>query len=37
MCTTSEVKPWNPPINRVLKVLLDKLRQFGPINPVNIA
>ncbi len=37
MCTTSEVKPWNPPINKVLKVLLDKLSQFGPINPAEIA
>jgi len=33
MSTSSEVKPWDPPINRVLTNLLKKLKQFGPIDP----
>lgn len=37
MCTTSKTKPWNPPINRVLRVLLEKVRNFGPINPAKMA
>lgn len=37
MCTTSEVKPWVDPYDRMLKVLLTKLNSFGPINPAQIA
>ena len=37
MCTNSDVKPWDPPINRVLRVLLQKLRTFGPIHPKEMA
>lgn len=37
MSTNSEVKPWHPPINRVLRVLLEKLKKFGPINPAEMS
>jgi hypothetical protein len=33
MATTSPVKPWNPPLERVLKRLQQKLKTFGPIDP----
>jgi hypothetical protein len=33
MTTTSKIKPWHPPINKVLSVLLTKLNKFGPIDP----
>lgn len=33
MTTTSEVKPWQPPLKRVLDCLKRKLSDFGPINP----
>lgn len=33
MSTPSEVKPWNPPIKNILDCLVNKLKQFGPINP----
>lgn len=36
MSTNSSVKPWDPPINRVLKNLQKKLKQFGPIDPQEI-
>lgn len=36
MTTTSEVKPWNPPLKRVLDCLQKKLSEFGPINPAEV-
>jgi hypothetical protein len=36
MSTNASVKPWEPPINRVLKNLQKKLKQFGPIDPKEI-
>jgi hypothetical protein len=33
MTTTSETKPWNPPLKRVLNCLQSKLKKFGPIDP----
>ena len=36
MSTTSEVKPWMPPLKRVLDCLQSKLKRFGPINPAEV-
>lgn len=33
MSTTSDTKPWNPPLKRVLDCLQKKLKQYGPIDP----
>jgi hypothetical protein len=33
MTTTSDVKPWNPPLKRVLDCLQRKLKEYGPIDP----
>lgn len=36
MTTNANVKPWNPPLRRVLDCLKKKLKAFGPINPSEV-
>jgi hypothetical protein len=30
-CTTAELKPWEPPLDRILARLLTRVKDFGPI------